>query len=374
MQKAETSSGADAEGLSALPIRTLSEIPELAKARLSKEVWDYSSAGGGTEATLRRNRSALDAITFRPRVLRGVVERATTTAFLGTELALPVMPAPVGGVSLFDDGGALSAARAAHACGTASFVSTQSSPALEEVAAGSEGPLYFQLYVEGDRNWVQRMIGRVEDAGYRGLCVTVDTPVHPPRERDTLNAFVPQEQRTSRPNTSQDASLGSSKERARNRAGITWPDIALLKTVTSLPLMLKGIMDAEDAAMAVEHGVDVVYVSNHGGRQLDFSPATIEVLPEIVEAVAGRATILIDGGFTRGTDVVKALALGADAVLIGKLQCWALAAGGAVGLEQTLRLLADEISTSLAMLGVGDVRDLDRSVLRGGVADGAARP
>ena len=365
MQKAEMMSEADADGASGLPIRTLSEIPELAQQRLAKEVWDYSSAGGGTEATVRRNRAALDAITFRPRVLRGVVERVTTTTFLGTELALPVMPAPVGGVSLFDDGGALSSARAAHACGTASFVSTQSSPALEEVAGGSDGPLYFQLYVEGNRDWVRRMVGRAENAGYRGLCITVDTPVHPPRERDTLNAFVPQEQRPSRPNTAGDASLGSSKERARNRAGITWPDIAWLKTVTSLPLMVKGIMDGEDAALAVEHGVDVVYVSNHGGRQLDFSPATIEVLPEVVTTVAGRVPILIDGGFTRGTDVVKALALGADAVLIGKLQCWALGAGGQLGLEQTLRLLADEISTSLAMLGVGDVRDLDRSVLRG---------
>lgn len=346
------------------PIRTLSEIPRLAEQRLSKEVWDYSSAGGGTEATLRRNRAALDALTFRPRVLRGVVEPATATSFLGVDLALPVMVAPVGGVSLFDQGGALTAARAAHSCGTASFVSTQSSPLLEDVAAGSQGPLFFQLYVEGDREWIRRIVSRVEEAGYRGLCVTVDTPVHPPRERDTLNAFVPQEQRSSRPNTSGEFSAGTSEQRARNRAAITWELIGWLKQVTALPVMLKGIMDAEDATRALEVGVDVVYVSNHGGRQLDFSPATIEVLPEVVDAVDGRTSVLVDGGFTRGTDVVKALALGADAVLIGKLQVWALGAGGQAGLEQALRLLQAEISTSLTMVGVGDVRDLDRSVLR----------
>lgn len=335
---------------------TIPHIIALAKQKLEPSAWDYGAGGSDTETTLRTNLEAIERIRFRPRILRDVRGRSTKTQFLGVPLDLPVMLAPVGTISMFDEGGALTAARAAHTAGTASVVGTLATPSLEEVAKGSPGPLFFQLYVRGDRAWLRNLVQRVEQAGYNGIFVTVDSAVYSRRERDLNHGFVPKEARES-PN------LHGAPERREFQEMLSWADIAWLRELTKLPIILKGVMTAEDAELAVEHGVQGVCVSNHGGRQLDYLPGTLEVLPEIAARVAGRLELVVDGGFTRGTDVVKAIALGASVVMIGKLQCWGLAAGGQAGLERVLELLRLEISNTMGLLGVTELSALGPAYL-----------
>ena len=330
---------------------TIPEIIEAARAKLPEALWDYASGGAETEATLRRNRSAMERWVFRPKVLVDVRHRDLSTTFLGHRLALPVMLAPIGSIALFDPDGALAVARVAARMGTIAFVSTMALPDLEAVAVGAGGPLVFQLYVRGDRNWVAAIVRRVEQAGYVALCVTVDSAVYGRRERDLHHRFNPREA-LDHPN------LAGMVRNDEYQSGWTWDDLAWLRGQTRLPLILKGVLTPEDAVRAVEHGVDAVYVSNHGGRQLDHAPATIEVLGEIAQAMAGRAELVVDGGFVRGTDVVKALALGARAVLVGKLLTWGLAADGEAGLARALELLHEEISTTLALVGVPKIAGL----------------
>jgi isopentenyl diphosphate isomerase/L-lactate dehydrogenase-like FMN-dependent dehydrogenase len=335
------------------PFATVAEVIEAARARLEPDVWDYSAGGAGSEATLRRNRAALDALVLEPRVLRDVSRRDTATSFLGMPLALPVMLAPVGTISLFDAGGAATCARAAQRAGTAAFVGLLSVPSLEEVAAGADGPLVFQLYVRGDRAWTAALVERAEAAGYAALCLTVDSAVDGRRDRDLRNRFD-RSGRQARPN------LGSAYARRDLQATLTWDDVAWLTEHSRLPVVLKGITNADDARAAADAGAAGVIVSNHGGRQLDHQLSTIEALGRVLDAVGDRIEVAVDGGFERGGDVIKALALGARAVLIGKLQCWALAAGGEDALVHTLALLREEILTTLALLGVNHPADVTR--------------
>ncbi|MGH8890513.1 MAG: alpha-hydroxy acid oxidase [Acidothermaceae bacterium] len=340
---------------------TIPEIVQSARDRLPGEVWDYSCGGAESEVTLRRNRSAFEYLAFRTQVLRGVRHRDMATSFLGIPLSLPVMLAPVGSIKLFDADGALACARAAEIAGTAAFIGTLASPSLDIVSAGSTAPLFFQLYLADGRSRTQSLVRRAEAANYKGICLTVDSAVYGRRERDIHNRFRPRER--DKPNvtvTSEDAPANSDDY----RAAATWEDVDWLRSITNLPIMLKGIMTADDARRAVDRGVDVVYVSNHGGRQLDHNAATIEVLPEVVAAVDRRAEVLVDGGIMRGTDILKALALGARAVLIGKLMAWGLAAGGVTGLARTLELLRVEMSVSMANIGVSSVAELSPALLR----------
>jgi glycolate oxidase len=342
---------------------TIPEIVRSAHARLSTEIWDYSCGGAESETTLRRNRSAFDSLAFRTRILRGMARPDTSTTFLGFRLSLPVMLAPVGSIIHFDADGALAAARAAERAGTGTFVGTLSSPSMEDVRSGAQGPLFFQLYVRGGRDWIEAMVRRAERAGYSAICLTADSGAYGRRERDLHNRFFPRE-RGGRPNL--EGLPGSTDGRAREdtQAALTWEDLAWLRSATRLPLVLKGVTTAEDAEIAVDHGVDVIYVSNHGGRQLDHGPSTIELLPEVVKAVNGRADVIVDSGFMRGTDVVKAIALGAKAVLIGKLQTWGLAAGGDAGLQRALELLKTEMTIVMTNVGVGTIADIDANCLR----------
>ncbi|MPZ13541.1 MAG: alpha-hydroxy-acid oxidizing protein [Chloroflexi bacterium] len=342
---------------------TIPEIVRAARARLAPHIWDFAAGGAESETTLRRNRAAFDCLTFRPRVLRDVRHRDLSTTFLGHSLSLPVMLAPVGSIQHFHPDGALACARVAERAGTITFVSTVASPSLEDVRAGSKGPLVFQLYVRGDREWLRAMIGRVERAGYAAVCVTVDSAAYGRRERDLENRYLAR-QSHGRPNLAVLPGGVGEVTREQYQAALTWDDVDWLRSMTSLPLMLKGVLCPEDAELAVQHGVDVVYVSNHGGRQLDHAPATVEVLPEIVCAVAGRADVIVDSGFMRGTDVLKALALGARAVLVGKLMAWGLAAGGEGGLECALDLLRDEIGTTMANIGVRTTAELGPACVR----------
>jgi len=341
---------------------TISEIVASARAKLPQHLWDHSCAGVEDETTLRRNRSAFEHIAFRPRALKGVGQNDTSTMFLGHRLALPVMLAPVGTILCYHPDGALACARAAERSGTAAFVGMSSSPSLETVRGNVHGPLFFQIYVRGDREWLLHLVRRAEQAGFGGICLTVDNPETGRRERDLINRFdahldLPKPNLAGLPAVSKEASQHFKEE-------FNWEEVAWLRAQTPLPLIIKGILSAEDAELAVKHGVDVVYVSNHGGRELDHLPATIDVLPEIVAAVQAKAEVIIDSGFMRGTDIVKALALGARAVLIGKLMTWGLAAGGELGLQRALELLRLEMRVAMGNIGVRTVAELGPHCVR----------
>lgn len=336
---------------------SIAEVVREAKARLSHALWDLASGGAESETTLKRNRLAMETYTFRSRVLRGV-EPDLTTELFGRTFQSPVMLAPIGSIAAFHADGALVAARVAQKRRALSFVGTLAAPGVAEVAAGNEDCLAFQLYVRGDRDWVTGMVRKAEDAGYIALCLTVDSLGVSRREREVHNRFKPRAE-AFRPNLPRNGGLGAEFQRR-----ITWADFDWLRSLTDMPIIVKGIMAPEDALIAVERGASGIYVSNHGGRELDHQPSTLEVLPEIVDAVGGAAEVIVDSGFIRGSDVVKALSLGASAVGIGKLQVWAVAAGGDAALERTMDLLDEEIRHVLRLIGVGALSELSASCLR----------
>ncbi len=327
---------------------TLQELVIAARRTLSRPVWDMVSGGSDSETTLRRNRLALDSLALRQRVLVDVSTLDTSVTLLGKRLPIPVFIAPVGNfLQMADPEGIVAVARGGVAYGTEVFVSTAAKPGIEEAARAVDVPLVFQLYVRSDRRWIEDMLDRAKAAGYRALCVTVDRAYYSRRERDLISRLPVRE--------------GGD---AKFQASLTWDDMVWMKQRMGVPLILKGIATAEDARLAIEHGTDVVYVSNHGGRQLDHAQASIEVLPEVVDAVAGRAEVVMDGGILRGTDVLKALALGARAVGVGTLPGWALAAAGEAGITRMLELLEGEIRTALGLMGLTSVAQLNRSSLR----------
>lgn len=353
--------------------RTLTALVRAARAQLSAPLWDYLCGGAESEATLRRNRLAIETLALRPRVLVDVEHVSLATTLLGRPLELPVFLAPIGSLGLLTPRGVAAAGRAAERCGTTAFVSTVADLSLEELVPELRQPGVFQLYVYGDDDWLDALLARVAGHGFRALCLTLDVADYGRRERDLINRFTPRSA-AARPN------LGAASVTQQHfQARLDWQRLERIRARTELPLILKGIMTGEDAELAVRHGAAAVYVSNHGGRQLDHAQGTLEVLPEIVDAVAGRAEVYIDGGFCRGTDIIKALALGARAVGLGKLQGCALAAGGEAGVVRMLELLREEITTTLRLLGVADVQALDatrvtRSLLPGVQAASAPLP
>jgi glycolate oxidase len=327
---------------------TTQEIILQARRNLSQHVWHYLTGGAESETTMCRNRLALDSLALRPRVLVDVSTIDPSITLLGHRLRIPVMLAPIGSLQLMTPEGAVAVARAAHEFGTLNFVSSVTQPGLEETAAATPHPKIFQLYVQGDMRWVETLLTRVKNAGYQALCLTVDTAYYGRRERQMMDRWLPPSRRLTG---------------YEHRSAITWETLEAIKKFAGLPFILKGVATAEDAVLAVEHGVSAVYVSNHGGRQLDHNRGTLEMLPEIVEAVAGRAAVVLDGGIVRGSDVLKALALGAHAVAIGKLQGWGLGAGGQQGLVRVLEILESEIITTMALLGVTRVDQLKPAYL-----------
>ena len=330
-------------------LATLHEIVEHARRRLPAGVWDYLVGGAESETTLRRNRQALDSIAFRPRVLRDVSGVDCAARALGRALRAPVLLAPIGSLQDLHPRGGAAVAEAAAGAGVAMMLSSVSAPGLEATARAGDGLKIFQLYVRGDTAWVDDHIRRAIDAGYDAFCFTVDLDYYARRERDIAKRFVT----TARRRTSGE----------EHQKRFTWDDVKRVQDRFDIPLVLKGIATAEDAALACEMGIEVVYVSNHGGRQLDHGRGSIDVVPEVVDAVAGRAEIWVDGGFLRGTDIVKAIALGATAVGLGRLNGFAMAAGGAAGVTRMLELLIGEIRACLGLLGVNRLAELDGSYL-----------
>jgi len=331
---------------------TTTELIIEAQRRARPPVWDYVCGGSESETTLKRNRLALDAIGLRPRVLRRVDHTDLSRAFLGQVHRMPLFLAPMGGMTDFDPEGALPAARAAAAAGVPYMMSTVTQPEMEAVAEAAGERFHFQLYVQGDDAWVGALVRRANACGCKGFAVTVDSASYSRRDRAIIAGH---------------RSVG--RDAGRIRAGdqfrrlVDWDFVDRLKDSLAMPLMLKGIATAEDAALAVEHGVDVVYVSNHGGRQLDHGRGAIEVLPEVVAAVGGKARVAIDGGFVRGTDILKAVALGADMVGIGRLQAWALIAAGEAGVRRMLDILEEELTIDMRLLGVNRLDELDGGFL-----------
>ena len=324
---------------------TLQEIVAAARRNLAPGPWSYLVGGAETETTVRRNRLALDSIAFRPRVLRDVSRIDSTAKFLGKTVRLPILLAPIGGLESIVEGGAAAAARGAAQFGVPQMLSSVCQPGLEATAAAADTLRVFQLYVRGDEAWVDDHVKRARDNGYSAFCLTVDVAMYSRRERDLVGRFVKPWRAT--------APSGSNFQ-----SGLSWDQVKRFKDKHDLPLIIKGIATAEDAEIAVKHGVKVVYVSNHGGRQLDHGLGSTAVLPEIVQAVAGRAEVWVDGGYMRGTDIVKAIALGAKSVGLGRLPCLGLAAAGVPGLVRTLEILENEVQTCLGLLGVTSFAEL----------------
>lgn len=331
--------------------QTLHEIARRGRRNLSRNHWDYLVGGADSETSLRRNRQALDGLAYRPRILSDVSDVQAGTSLLGTPLRIPVVLAPIGSLQVFDPGGGQSAAEAAREFGVLQILSSVCQPDFEAVAAAVPGPRIYQLYLMGDLGWMDDIIGRAIEAGYTGFCLTADTQVYSRRERDILKGFVP-------PSGSRSEASDFSHQARMSR-----DTVAHVKERFDIPLLVKGVATAEDAARCAELGVDVVYVSNHGGRQLDHTRGCIDCLAEVVKAVAGRAPVLVDGGFMRGADVVKALCLGATAVGLGRLEALALAAGGVPALVRALEILEHEIRTTMALLGAASLEALHPGLL-----------
>jgi isopentenyl diphosphate isomerase/L-lactate dehydrogenase-like FMN-dependent dehydrogenase len=326
----------------------------LAQARIEPRAWNYYASGSDDEVTLRSNRTAFERIRLRPRMLVDVSVRDMRTTVLGTPVSMPILIAPTAFHCLAHPEGECATAQAAGRADTLMVVCTFSTHSLEEIAREASGPLWFQLYIH-DRKSAEKLVHRAEEVGYRALVLTVDAPRWGHKERAIRSGFR-------RPPHWHKANF-SDGDPTELDAAFTWESLLWLRSVTSLPIILKGILTAEDAMLAVKHRVDGIIVSNHGGRQLDSVSASIEALPEVIEAVDGHCEVYLDGGIRRGTDILKALALGARAVLIGRPILWGLAVNGTEGALQVLELLRIELERAMALAGHSTVLSIDRSLV-----------
>lgn len=348
---------------------TLQDLVWAAREKLPRPVWDFVTFGSETETTLRRNRQALDGLAFLPRILRDVSDIDPSTELLGVKLRIPVLMAPVGSIALLVPDGALAASRAAGQFGIAQIVSGYAAPGFETVAKGTTAPLFYALHPRAEQPFLDDLVDAVKAAGYRAIVFVSEAAYYSRRERDLMSKVSTSIKR----GRSYASYLDQQREeRARgetpSKEGLlgtmgTWDMLDRVKRRSGLPIILKGVTTAADARLAVEHGVDVVYVSNHGGRAIDHGRGTTHALPHIVEAVAGRAKIVIDGGFVRGSDVLKALALGAHAVAMGRMQSWALAADGEAGLRRMLEIVEEEIIVTMGLLGINRLSELNAEFL-----------
>ena len=333
-----------------------------ARRRLDPAVYDFYAGGAGDEVTLRANETAFARISLVPRVLTGHRARDLGVDLLGSRADLPVLVAPTAFHRLAHPEGELATAQAVAKAGSIMIVSMASTVAIEQVAAAG-APLWFQLYIQPDLAFTEAIVRRAEGAGCAALVVSVDSPVFGRRERDVRNGFRELPPGMCCENL-RDPADGGQPRRISFSPDLSWADIRWLRERTALPIVLKGIAHPDDARLAVDDGADAIIVSNHGGRQLDTMPAAIELLPPIAAAVGGRVPLLLDGGIRRGTDVVKALALGAVAVAVGRPVLWGLAVAGAHGVLQVLQTLQSELDSTLALCGCGSPADVTRDLVR----------
>lgn len=376
---------------------SVADLRRIAKRRLPGGIFDYIDGAAEGELTMAANERAFATTTFRPRVLVDVGAVDTSTTALGRELPLPLVLGPTGFTRIADPQGELAVARAAARAGLPYTLSTLGTRSIEEVAAVSDGPKWFQVYVWRDRGLVKDMVERAQRAGYEALMLTVDNPVFGRRERDHRRGFSLPPQIG--PDTFLDGALHPSwtwsfvrsepirfANVASSGAGggvgdgstavslseyidaqfdptVTWDDLGWLRSVWDGPILLKGIQTVDDAVLAAEHGVDAVVISNHGGRQLDGAPATLDLVAPVADAAGDRLEVLVDGGVRRGSDVVKAVALGAKAVLIGRAYLYGLGAAGELGVDHVLELFAADVRRTMALLGTTTVDDLTRQVV-----------
>lgn len=359
-------------------LANLADFEAPARTRVDAAAWAYLNGGAGDELTLRANRAAWDALRLRPRVLRDLAGGHTRTTLLGRQLRHPILLAPIAYQRLFHADGELAVAHAAAAQEAGLVLSAQASMDMEAVAApmradAAAGPLWFQLYWRDDRDFMRALLRRVEAAGFEALVLTVDAPVHGARDRERRAGFkLPEHIRA--------VNLGGRKQPLDLQAGqsalfdglmpraATWREVDWLRAESRLPLLLKGITHPDDARAAQARGVAGLVVSNHGGRTLDTLPASAELLPPIRAAVGPALPLLVDGGIRRGTDVLKAIALGADAVLLGRPYVHALAASGALGVAQALRLLRDELEIAMALSGCKTLAEAGPALLWHGIS------
>jgi 4-hydroxymandelate oxidase len=353
-------------------ILNLHELEQLAQTRLPKLVWDYYASGSDDERCVRRNREAFERVALHYRVLVDVARRELATTVLGHRIALPIGVAPMAFHRLAHADGELGSVRAAGDAGTVFVLATMSNTAVEDVVAAASGPVWFQLYIYRDRAATEALVRRVEAAGCRALVLTVDAPLIGRRERDVRNRFaLPPGLVMANLHAAGYAELMPAEGDSALTSyvadlldpGLSWDTVDWLRSITKLPVVLKGIVRADDAVRAAEHGAAGIVVSNHGGRQLDAAPATLDVLPRIADAVAGRAEVFLDGGVRRGTDVVKALALGARAVFVGRPILWGLATDGRAGAAAVLHMLRREVDLALALCGCPSVGALTRDLV-----------
>jgi 4-hydroxymandelate oxidase len=345
---------------------------QLAKEHLSQMAFDYYSSGAWDEVTLRDNLAAFTRVKLRPKMLVDVSKINLTTQVLGESLQLPLLIAPMAFQCLADPEGEIATALAAEIAGVGMVLSTLATKSLEEVATVANGLQWFQLYIHKDQGLTQALVQRAYTAGYKAICLTVDAPMLGKRERDQRNEFTlpPGLHPANLTNIS-----GLNIPQAPGESGlltyfsqqinpaVTWKDLEWLQSLSPLPLVVKGILRADDAVRAVEYGAQAIVVSNHGGRQLDGAIASLDALPDIIAAVDGKAEVLLDGGIRRGTDILKALAYGAKAVLIGRPVLWGLAVAGKIGVSHIISLLQDELNLAMALSGCASLGDIDSSLV-----------
>jgi len=336
------------------------EYEAIARNKMDPAHWDYIHGGSDDEVTLRTNRLSLERIRLRPRVLVNVSTNVldTHTSVLGTPVSMPLIVAPMAMHCLAHPEGECATARAVGRANTLMIASTTATRSLEEIAKAASGPLWFQLYVYPSLQFAEKLVHRAESAGYRAIVLTVDLPTLGNREKDRRNNVVIP------PPPFFEANFVGVEKSGQEWVSLTWESLTWLRSITSLPLLLKGILTAEDALLAIEHGMDGIIVSNHGGRQLDTALASIEALPEIVEAVAGRCEVYFDGGIRRGTDILKALALGARAVLVGRPVLWGLAANGEEGAYHVLEILRKELELAMSLSGRPTLSSIDQTLVK----------
>jgi 4-hydroxymandelate oxidase len=352
-------------------IGSVSDYEQLARERVTPQVWSYFDGGAADEWTLRDNRAAFQRVRLKPRILQPLSGGSTEIDLFGARLPFPLLLAPVAYQRMLHDEGELGAAIGASANRIPFVVSTQASTTLEEIAGVATCPLWFQLYIQPDRDFTAALVQRAERAGYRALVVTVDAPVQGIRNReqragfafpDTIQAVNLRGARTLPPH---EGRVGSPALLANPllQAAPGWGDLSRLRAMTKLPVLLKGILSAADAERAVAEGFDGIIVSNHGGRALDTVPATLDVLPGIADAVAGRVPVLFDGGIRRGSDIFKALAFGARAVLVGRPFVYGLAAAGALGVAHVLHILRAELENTMVLAGCVTIDGISRDFI-----------